>query len=475
MPVRADGDNWVRNFRSHTERADIFMQVIGDSLGDEMLLEDGSKKPALVGEYEIYKTIYDASGTGRPAFVGFNLTYKTNTSQVKDFLTNDVGATGGTFLQCPTQEHFLNEAIDFCKSQIVPNDSILMFGSLTKSSECSGIYESLIKHILSTDTFPQKYLYATLRGAALWKWLSSSRSGSTIAQVYDQSPFRNSQHAVTRELLDVVKTTVHKPANPDRRLGVIVLGCGDGRREAEICERILADGIANSVKVILTDVSSELIESAWHAFERLGSSCEVTFSVLDFQSFSALYGLRQDQCFGMPALTLLLGNTLGNLDELAVLREIKAAMATDDVVAAEMLLVDPRHVASSSRTESAAGNDVRFEFITTPLRLLGIEPKQSSFFRIVEIESGIGMTHRFRYKFKELTTRFTIKDQCSGVSTSLDKNSWIDLLQIRSLVRDELFKTVNDAGLINVAVKTQNYKLKTGPDVVMGYVIAKVT
>jgi len=224
---------------------------------------------------------------------------------------------------------------------------------------------------------------------------------------------------------------------------------------------------------VLVDVSSELIETALKEFESLYTDCEVHFSILDFENMAALQGLRQDFLWGMPVLTLLLGNTLGNLDEVAVLGDVCGALTSGDVVLAEMLLIDPTDLANRAASEGEAKDDERFEFVTTPLRLIGVDPCRENLFKIARPEPVGRLTDTFQYRFREISTPRRVAD-VSGSEVLLTNSLSINLLEIKAVTPQLLEGTGKRGGLSDVEVVSETYQLDRGPPIQMGYLLGRI-
>lgn len=357
-------------------------------------------------------------------------------------------------------------------------DKNIIKGVLIPGSECSNILSEVIRHVQSEKIFPQKYLYATLRGAHLWRWLASPQSGSTIAKVYEESPFRNSQSEVLKAVTSAAKQAVKDSARGGESiLGIMVLGCGDGKREAELCGRFLDEKVADKLRVVLVDVSSELIEGAVKKFETWIGRCEVSFAVLDFENMAALQELRRRYFFGMPVMALLLGNTLGNVDEGQMLSEIVGALEPNDYLLAEMLLCNEEDTKTSSEPKQI-GDDTRFEFITTPLLLLGIKPKRANLYCIVAGNGKGKKIQTFQYRFNEISEGgdITVEDiaMASIHKVHLKHKSSIDLLEIKAVTQAVLRGIGKDAGLSDPEVFEHLYQTPDRKPLSMGYLLGRV-
>lgn len=467
--------SWVSDFRRHTESADIFLQVIANkTLGSKMQLEDGSSEPSIRAEFKIYRSVYRLQGS--PIFLGF---YRKRfgeeaSLEVTTFL-DEIGASAEKFLHFAKTSELLALATRRALREGKTHRRIIK-GVLVPGSECSDILKKVMAHIHSQETFPQKYLYATLRGACLWRWLASPESGSTIAGVYANSPFRKPYSEIYKAISSAVKRVAKDAAKGEEELlGVMVLGCGDGKREADLCGRFLDDGIATRLRVVLVDVSSELIEPAVREFDTWIDRCEVSFAVLDFEDLTALRQLRSGYLGALPVVAMLLGNTLGNVDERQMLSEIVRALEPNDYVLAEMLLCKASDAKPRQTEEHPIGDDKRFEFITTPLRLLGIEPQRGSLRRLVAVDGEGKITQTFRYQFTELDRSRTVEDQVTGQKCPLSRTSWIDLLEIKAVTKPLLEKIGKDAGLSDPVVFVEKYATSLGQQpLCMGYLLGRV-
>lgn len=466
--------SWIAEFRRHAEETEIFLQVIGNGLGSEMQMTDGTTLPSIPAEFEIYRQVNKKRG-GQPVFLGFYfiLPNQEAATEVDQFIKN-IGANREKFFKVSKIRNLLSSAIRFVQGAVNSNMNVVK-GVLIPGSECSNILSEVIAHIQSKKTFPQKYLYATLRGACLWKWLASTASGSAIAKVYATSPFRNSDTKIYKAIAKVAQNAAISGANQEETiLGILVLGCGDGKREAELCGRFLDEGVAARLRVVLVDVSSELIETAVREFETWRDRCDVHFAIIDFEKMSALQELRSRFFTNIPVLSLLLGNTLGNVDEEQMLSEIVRSLHPNDYLLAEMLLCDEKEAESQSLKEYNVGEDKRFEFITTPLLLLGIEPKRQNLYRLVAGDGKGKIIQTFQYRFNDRETELTVRDKVSEALVHIKQNSRINLLEIKAVTYDLLGRIGKNAGLSDPVVISYEYQIPNQRPLSMGYLIGRV-
>ncbi len=469
-----NAQSWASNFRRQTEKADIFMQIIGNDLGSPMTLDDGTTALAMPAELKICQAV-QATQKGYPAFLGLRmLPNGVNSSDAIDDYFKELGANGPKFITASTGYRIIDHALTFVRREAVAEKSY-MEGVLVPGCECSSIVSELMDCVTGEDLFPQKYLYTTLRGACLWQWLASPKSGSSIANVYSQCRFRNAENKVFAAMAESIKKSMKdNPSGAEKVLGVLVLGCGDGKREAQLCQRLLYDRIVDRLRVVLIDVSSELVEVASRAFRDWGESgCEVDFAVVNFENSSALEKVRQTYLSGLPVLALLLGNTLGNMDEAQLLSEIVGAL-NPVCLLAEILMCEISDAAAKEVVEQPISKeDKRYEFITTPLILLGERPiRQNLTTRVAR--DGNKIIQTFRYHFWGIEKEIVVEDVTSQKKVRLKNSSWVDLLQIKAVTKNYLEKIGKAAGLSNIVVEEEEYKLKPEAGVVkMGYLIGK--
>ncbi len=301
----------------------------------------------------------------------------------------------------------------------------LFSGFLEPTWGCIDVVEKLSAAIESNKlVLPQKYLYASLNGARLWKELCDGHS--PIAEVYRQFPLNRSDVPLTKAFLEQAKKLIDGRA--DKKLGVVALGAGTGQRESQICGWLADKLELERLFAVVLDVSSELLGVSLQRFNHLPNNIRPLFAVLDFESSAGLGHLQslRNTWGEHPALFLLLGNTLGNLDEVTFLKRMAEVMRPDDLLLCEMLLT----TVTEKEGNYEPTKDDRAKFIIDPLRALGINPKVTNLKCDVTGESGTRLRSEFRYHFDtdEVALPLTVEPR-----PQFSEDSWIGLLEIQAL------------------------------------------
>ncbi|MHC1770095.1 MAG: L-histidine N(alpha)-methyltransferase [Verrucomicrobiia bacterium] len=336
-------------------------------------------------------------------------------------------------------------------------------GFLEPASGCIDVVDKVAAAIASNkNVIPQKYLYASLNGARLWKSLCDGHSH--IAEVYRQFPLKQRQTAFIQTLVKQVETLMAGRA--DNKLGVVALGSGTGKREAELCDWLAVELKLNRLYVVLLDVSSELLGVSLQNFNDLPKKISPLFAVMDFESDAGLQHLQalRNTWGEHPALFLFLGNTLGNLDEVTFLKRIAKVMRPDDLLLCEMLLTSD----TERRETYDPSEDPRVDFIIDPLRSLGLNPRPTSLECHVTSDKGKWRRQEFRYFFSKDDE---VQELSVAPRPSIVEGNWVGLLEIQADTADgcrETFERVFE----RFELAEHEYDVD-GKRVVMGYCFAR--
>lgn len=136
-------------------------------------------------------------------------------------------------------------------------------------------------------------------------------------------------------------------------LSVVDLGVGDFEKGKRVLRHLLESDVS-SLSYFPLDISYQMLALAlgeMPLFERLKKQRGSVACINT--SFSQLGAYREIISTGSRTLFLLLGNTLGNeLDEVAMLRDIGAAMDADDLLFAELQLLESEPIPDEEITDS---------------------------------------------------------------------------------------------------------------------------
>ncbi len=366
----------------------------------------------------------------------------------------------------------------------------LFAGYLEPTSGCTDIIRALHSAISSpTGALPQKYLYASLGGAELWKNLCTARD-SHIHEVYDAFPLGRGINQFTTKFAELARAAIAQSQN----VGFAALGAGTGDREARIVEW-LGDTFSVKVQPLLVDTSSELLGDSLRAFAEHTRHVHPQFAVLDFEQPAGeeqLAALRRR--FGnIPTIFAFFGNTFGNLDQRAFLDSMTRVMQPNDLLLCELLIVQDKATRLPGQTDDNERTvedpsfkpqaDKRSQFIVDPLRALGLNPRidEKRTRKIDGKEQTRGLAQRltytpargvrktFRYIFDEVDAAqgrtLSVKNK-----PSIRDGLWIDLLHIQALTEAFCLEIFREA-FGNVHLVTHAYPTREGP-VPMGYCFA---
>jgi hypothetical protein len=188
------------------------------------------------------------------------------------------------------------------------------------------------------------------------------------------------------------------PQTGNRVMGVIALGAGTGKREAQVCKWLVDNLNLTRLDALILDVSSELLGISLQEFRtRVGQRVNPQFAVMDFESDAGIEKLEflRAKSEHQPFVFLLLGNTLGVIDEDLFLARMASVMRHQDLMLCELSLATGDEKAG----ESSAKGDLRAPLICEPLRAIGLNPKHNNLVRVVECEKSKWARVKFFYRF----------------------------------------------------------------------------
>ncbi|MBX3389856.1 MAG: hypothetical protein KF691_10435 [Phycisphaeraceae bacterium] len=233
---------------------------------------------------------------------------------------------------------------------------------------------------------PQKYLYTSPVAALLWNKLLQAKNSKT-RQFYETIDYRSANLSGIKKMLTAFGDAPHTLP-----LSVIALGCGSGRRECDLIQTISRLMPHRKVRVLLVDVSKTLIAQAARYFsaQEFGvgaSDASISFALADFEHPRSVAALMKHWSGESLCISLLFGNTLGNIDSSTFLQSISSAMKPQDILAVEIAIANENEIREATRL-SASGRgweradtqrDENFEFVCGPIRALGLHPKTERF------------------------------------------------------------------------------------------------
>lgn len=343
-------------------------------------------------------------------------------------------------------------------------------GFLEPTWGCIDVVNELCKAISNPrGFFPQKFLYAGLHGARLWTDLCEGRSH--IAEVYRRFPLTTSSSPLAKAFRNQAEKMMS--GYTEKKLGVVALGAGTGKRETQICKWLADELELTRLDALVLDVSSELLGISLQKFkEQVGDRIHPHFAVMDFELSSGLEHLKwlRNNWGNHPVMFLLLGNTFGCVDEDLYLRRMAEVMQGNDLLLCESALVAD----TQARPDYQSATDPRADFICDPLRSLGLNPRREQLRRKLSSESGKWLKQEFHYEFSGA-------DQSAGGSLTIEPKPTIvagktvGLLEVKELTATHT-KEVFGQAFSNVELVNHEYGVQSpsSQGVCMGYVFASV-
>ncbi len=303
--------------------------------------------------------------------------------------------------------------------------------SLDDGTPLDDVTDKLYEALGKDSPLPQDVLYRVHDGAELWVKLTRS-SNSALGQV--TRVFSNPQFGPIDKIdKEMVRQLTAYCSRVPKRLGVLVLGCGTGTREVSICRALLDSSACNRLDVRLVDVSLDLVRTAGASFRDEFPNSTVKTRQCSFEHNPSLKLLRAE-LGDTPTVVLFIGNTLGNLDEALMLRNLRHALRPGDVILLETLLHQQTDADFSQ--EQTAKSDSRARFVTNPLRLLSHKPKRDQLWvRILADEGGHVLIRRYTYRFvNDESLVHPVTDHQSSIGAGCS----IRLLEIKSMTAEHL-------------------------------------
>ena len=250
---------------------------------------------------------------------------------------------------------------------------------------------------------PQKLLYTSPFGAFFWRKLTNTKA-SSVRRLYDAIDYDSDDTEPLSQTLKEINSWDHRFP-----ISMIALGCGDGRREAILMDKLVRSNPQRPVRVLLVDISKTLVAMAAQEFgllaNRRGIDLNIQFALADFEhptTFSVLMGQWSPD---YPVVIAFLGNTLGNINFSSFVSSVCSAMKDDDLLLTEITMapekLDKSDEAAIGKFARVSARHVdRFDFLCGPVRQLGVSPVRDNLrMRVDKEESHVRKT--YAYKFDE--------------------------------------------------------------------------
>ena len=228
-----------------------------------------------------------------------------------------------------------------------------------------------IEHAIHAGrTFPTKFFYVTEEGANCWLALIGDTGykffGSSIA-------------LLRREVASIVDAVSERL--PGIAPDLVSLGSGDGEKDAillgQLCKRLNVHAVEERTSYFPIDFSYYLIAKTVSTIR--GYLRPETYrikpiigDITDLHSFRYVY-----ERYRNPNIFSILGNTIGNNDELAMLEAIRTAILPSDMVLLEVNTDRESLKSATSGDFAVSSKNLKHAF--SPLSVLGIVYDESRF------------------------------------------------------------------------------------------------
>lgn len=307
------------------------------------------------------------------------------------------------------------------------------------------VTDLLFRSIQNATLLPQDALYRADRGPTIWTQLCGNMD-ATLGAVYGMFHTIQGPRSALIEL-------IHErwPNDPPN---VMVVGCGDGRRERHLIQSRLDRYPGKVLQLGYTDIEFALLREARTQFELLYPRPMGWFeAVVDFENVSELRSFRQR--LDENTLVLLWGNTLGNVNERLLVQKIGLALKPGDGLMIEVLAREETEQAQVGDVH-ADRSDARVPFVLNPLRLIGINPSSDCIRIRSELDSDTGtFTRTYRYVFSQADRRAS--------SPHAPVAGDVALLQIKAMTAKYVQDVLQSEGFENVGIHCHTYHVNNQP------------
>ncbi|MGQ0800225.1 MAG: L-histidine N(alpha)-methyltransferase [Pseudomarimonas sp.] len=425
----------THRLRQEIGSCDLFFMLIGSDAGSP-LEGDDEDRGALDFELTTYE---DLRNSGRKKSAPFIVSYNTSKVEPSRNLIKLLNNIKGRGLDSKLAENrqkaiaLMVEAFNYLKYTTQQNT---ITGFLDVDNIHLDIARKLADSISTNSPFPQKYLYATPVGAQYWVNLTRGNS-SAIGTVYQkfmsgsQIPDEDQSCVdwASQKLVSLVeKDSERKPPGQQDHVCVLVLGCGDAKREAYICGTLKRKLHGSLLRVLLVDVSKTLISTAATEFRnQIHGDIDVRFAIVDFERPAALKTIRQRWAPQSRVIVLFLGNTFGNINSSVFLNNFETFFRPGDIAMIETAKASNTSNTVQTQTLAFSPDDKRFDFFTSPLLMMGLTPVRMQLQRRTA-ETSVGEIETFRYIFSENDEQTLINSEHFQL---VAKGHYIDLCSIQ--------------------------------------------
>ena len=253
-----------------------------------------------------------------------------------------------------------DEPLDFGDSRLI---QILVDSAIQRANR-RDLRKEIELAIDAGKVFPTKLFYATEDGTDRWLALTRDHGYS----------FFSSSVSLLRKNSDAIAAAIEKEL-PNTAPDLVSLGSGDGEKDTSLVramhKKLAHNDPENKITYYPIDFSLHLIEETLKSFaEYIDSNTyrvkPIIGDLLELRSFRHVY-----DHFENPNLFSILGNTIGNNDELALVNAIRVALSSRDFVLIEVNTDVGAISASAASDFIVSEKNLRHNF--SPLQVLGTQ------------------------------------------------------------------------------------------------------
>jgi hypothetical protein len=471
-----DADTLTK-IRNQIEAASFFIQILEGSAGT-LVAQEGNT-PILQLEMDWFLRKRHERGNRRP--LPLVLSFRPATK-------GDERATFDRFVHWFQEEGVNYEPCDhvntaykvangwFARMRFAPTEIAAIEGSLDVEVGRPTIDKALEAAFAKGEPLSQKYLYTSPVAALLWLNLSRHKKTRT-RDLYETINYRDSALATIQCLIRHCANTEHTTP-----LSIVALGCGDARRESILAQTLASSVRHKKIQLLLVDVSKTLISQAAEqlslVFQHENIDPSITFALADFEHPTAIASLMSRWSGDHPCISLLLGNTLGNIQASNFLQTIAYAMKPKDLLAVEISVANDAERQAASDPARPRGwrpaspqKDHRFEFVCGPIRALGISP-QIERYKVRHAVTETAIEQHFAY----FLTAKDMDDVQAVVGNSTYREPMIELVKVATFFDDKLDSLFpSSLRIIAKDIKPCPSVMREGQASRMGFIVAEKT
>ena len=370
-PINATAQERIQK---ECESAHMFIQVVDEDLGCSEI----GGIPILQCELQWFlESMHtDFMRKPKPLILTVGALNELTSSYVRSF------DASSEVIHCDKPERSIEIATSwYSKLRVVERDPRVIQGHMDLEIG-QPLVDKALGHALHHDELvPQKLLYTSPFGALFWRKLANDPS-SSVRRLYNAIDFDSDN-------VEPVSKTISEISQWDPRIPIclIALGCGDGRREAILTEHLIRRFPGRPFRVLLVDISKTLVAMAARRFMTIHHTkpvdLAINFALADFEHPITLSNLMSQWQPDYPVVVLFLGNTLGNINFSSFIASVSSAMTPNDVLLTEITMAPGPGARPNEEvgkwTRISPQHDDRFNFLTGPVRELGVRPQLKNF------------------------------------------------------------------------------------------------